>query len=396
MECTYYLQQGHGMLSLNLEFVGNFNDTGVILSPRSCERSRMEKHVIDLKNKNAKILFDPQFYNPRTTRENILSYPYWGDIDFQTINFATIGAEELCERVINYQTNTLSANEVILPGRYANTITESWLETQHKTAHHSKKVEPNKFMYSTLCLGAEVLLHKQSLDRVINEIISYPVEGIYLVLETPAYLIDNELYIFNLLDALLSLTISGKKIIIGYSNQQSLVYSSVGVSGLATGNFRNVRAFNLENFDVPSENETKRKAVWYYDGNTLSEFRPERLGLAYNRGLKGEFGPPTNFSEKLLNTSNPLSVVWREPDAFRHYLSVMRQEWLSFNETPPSERINKVIEMLEKAKDKLIFLNEKGFRADDRSFKECFEPTLNALTAIAADRKHEIKLLDQM
>ena len=128
-------------------------------------------------------------------------------------------------------------------------------------------------------------------------------------METPTYLIENEVYLYNLLDALLSLNLNGKKTIMGYSNQQSLIYLTVGAGGLATGNFRNVRSFDVENFHAPTD-EIKRKATWYYDGNTFSEFRLERLGLAYNRGLRGEFGPTTIYSEQLINTSNPLSVIW--------------------------------------------------------------------------------------
>ena len=135
MKMNFYLQQGYGMLSLNEEFAKNNNNIGVILSPRSCARERMERHVNDLKKLNANLLFDPQFFNPRTTRENILSYPYWNNIDYETIDFSQIGAEVLCEKVIDYQVNVLFLDKVILPGSYTNIASEEWLQLQQQKLH---------------------------------------------------------------------------------------------------------------------------------------------------------------------------------------------------------------------------------------------------------------------
>src|SRR2546423_10532010 len=128
----FYLQQGHGMLALDHEFTAVHPGTGVIMSPRVCTREQIERHAAELHRQDTPVLFDPQFYQPRTGRENILAYPYWEDMSFATADFAATGAPTLCERVVRYQMDVLGVDAIILPGRYTNTVTEEWL-TLHYT-----------------------------------------------------------------------------------------------------------------------------------------------------------------------------------------------------------------------------------------------------------------------
>ncbi|KEK23347.1 hypothetical protein [Bacillus gaemokensis] len=390
----FYLQQGHGMLALNREFVEKNSEVGIILSPRNCKREQIEKHAKELHKRNAAVLFDPQFYQPRTERENILNYPYWNGISFETVSFLQSGSRELCSGIIRYQVEELEVDEVILPGRYTNAVNEEWLEMQYSIVNTAASMNLDELVYTTLALGPDVIGQKQVFDRIVNEVIQYPVDGVYIVLNTPSYLVNDEIYIYNLLDGLLSLKLAGKKVLVGYANQQALIFAGVGVSGLATGNFRNVRKFNPETFDVPLEDKKPQRATWYYDGQTLSEYRIPALALAYQRGLKGNFGPLSPYTKELLESSNPTHIKWGEREAFRHYLTLMKQQWEQVNKKPVSQRIQEVIKLLEEAEEKLNGLVENAFRPGERSFIKCFEPTLNAITALNADRGYELELLD--
>ena len=195
------------------------------------------------------------------------------------------------------------------------------------------------------------------------------------------------------MDGLLSLSLSGKEVILGYGNQQSLIYAASGVEGLASGNFRNVRSFDPQNFDVPENETIIQRATWYYDANTLSEYRAESLKLAYQRGLSGNFGPICDYCRPLLQAPNPAAVPCGEPMAFRHYLTEIHRQWLAFNEESPNDRINKVVQILENAQEHLNSLVERGFRPGERSFLPVFDPTLSALVAFYSDRRKEIDLL---
>lgn len=391
----FYLQQGHGMMGLNREFTEKNPGSGVILSPRNCKQSQIEKHARELHKINTNVLFDPQFYEPRTERENIINFPYWDGLEFSTSDFATSGATELCEGVVNYQVNTLNTNSVILPGRYTNAISDEWLNNQFTLSNIAAEMKIDREIYSTLALGPDVICQRESLDRVLNEVVEYPVDGVYVVLKKPEgkFLVDNEVYIYNLLDSFLSIALSGKKIMLGYANQQDLIYASTGVTILASGNFRNVRSFNPELFDVQDEKGVMQRAIWYYDANTLSEFRVETLSLAYQRGLKGEFGPSCEYCNDMLSSTNPATIPWGEPMAFRHYLTEMNRQWRNIESIPINQRINNIISILENSQQKLLNLIDRGFRPGERSFNSSFEPTLNALYAIRADRQFDISNL---
>ncbi|MDN4080086.1 hypothetical protein QYF52_19255 [Paenibacillus polymyxa] len=389
----FYLQQGHGMLSMNREFVENNSDIGVIMSPRNCTREQIERHANELHERNAAVLFDPQFYQPRTERENILNYPYWNDLNFETVEFAARGASELCRGVITYQVENLNVSEIILPGRFSNVVSEEWLDTQYAFADTANSMHTGKPVYSTVAIGPDIVRDRSAFDRLLNEIVSYPVEGIYFIVQSPRdFLVNDDLFLYNILDGLLSIRLSNKKVLLGYANQQSLIFGSAGVTGFATGNFRNVRSFHPDTFDVQEQSDRQR-ATWYYDGNTLSEFRPQTLGLAYQRGLSDRFGPITEFSRSLLEAANPAIVPWGEPLAFRHYLTVINRQWSEIQNTPEVERLSLVIGMINQVAHQLNELEKDGVRLGDRSFKSVVDATLNALLSFKRDRYQDIQAL---
>lgn len=192
---SFYLQQGHGMLSMNKEFVENNPHTGVIMSPRNCTREQIERHANELHERNVSVLYDPQFYQPRTERENILNYPYWNDLNFQTLDFASRGASDLCRGVVTYQIEQLNVSEVILPGRFSNVVSEEWLDTQFAIADTANSMGIDRIVYSTVAVGPDVIRDRTAFDRLLNEVVSYPVDGIYFIAQSPRdFLVNDELF----------------------------------------------------------------------------------------------------------------------------------------------------------------------------------------------------------
>ncbi|MGN7170790.1 hypothetical protein ACTHSJ_33505 [Paenibacillus cellulositrophicus] len=400
---SFYLQQGYGMSKINEEFSKKFRDNlGIILAPRSLQVStdisRLEKHSKQLKKNGTKVLFDPQFYVPSTNLEKIIKFPYFKNLTFQTIEFNNKHASKFCDDVINYQVNQMLVDDIILPNRYINAVTSEWLEMQERFVDCSLNLKNDKKAYLTLALGPDVVLNHGAFDDLISNCVNYDVDGFYVVLKAPndMFLIDNEDYIYSLLDAFLSLRLAGKEIILGYANQQSIIYSAVGVNHIASGNFRNVRSFDPDIFaEVEGEDdEILRRGTWYYDGNSLSEFKKEQLSLAYRRNIK-EFGPKCEYCEPLLDAPNPAIVLWKEPSAFKHYLFELRNQWNNLMSVKASERIDAVIRILEKTTIHNASLKNKGFKLGSRGFNEkIMDSTLSALSAIKEDRKLDLRQLD--
>lgn len=399
---TFYLQQGYGMMGLNEEFADKIDDIGFILSPRALQRQthidKIKEHGNRLRKRNKKILFDPQFYEPKTNLSKILKFPYFDGLDYSTVAFDKYTAQVFSENVIKYQDVELNVDEYIIPGMYANSITEDWVEAQENMIDGALSYSNKKFTYQTLALGPDVINNQKEFNDLINRCTQYPVDGYYIVLKSPDnFLIQDQNYLYNILDALISLNLAGKKVIMGYGNQQSLIFSGVGVSGIATGNYRNVRSFNPEIFFESDEEDIKRKGIWYYDGNTLGEYNVKHLSLAYMRGLSSFFGPSNEYSTMLLNNPNPAGVPWSETLAFRHYLFEMNNKWANITQAEPKKRMELVIDIFEQSKTINEELTKRGFKLGNKGYDiDTFDSTIGALEAIKYDRGDDLEELKEL
>jgi hypothetical protein len=383
----FLLQQGWGMMALNEELVGGGVGSGVILSPRVCSPDQITRHARTVRELQGAVLFDPQFYIPRTAHERILEFPYWQGLDFDTNTFEEGQAAEFCRRVIDYQRDVLALQEILLPGAYTNTADERWRSWQATFAEVASQYSSDTKLYSTVAIGPDVVKSSAQFDTMLDELVNYPVAGVYFVLRPPtsSFLIADEDYIYALLDGLLSVRLAGKDLIIGYANQQALLFAAIGATTIASGNFRNVRSFNPDIFDEQEEEERQR-ALWYYDGGTMSEFRIQTLQLAYRRGLRGQFGPTCPYCSRLLEADDLALLSWGEPDAFRHFLFELNRQWLTFQSVAPNLRLPEVRNFLTEARARCRTIRERGVLLGERSFEPYFEPSLAALEAIRIDR----------
>lgn len=390
------IQQGYGMMQMNNDLAKEISDLGVILSPRALNKNqsidRLKIHADELRSKGVKILFDPQFYVPRTNLGKLLKFPYFDNVgDYNTVYFKSHDSKRFIENVINYQLDFINVDEVIIPNTYSNSLDTDWHDLTKMFAEESTKLT-KKTKYLTISIGTDVVKHKVEFDYLISCLSQYEVDGYYFVIKPPnGNFVSDDQYLYNLLDAFISLNLAGKKVILGYTNQQALIFAAAGVSKIASGNYRNVRSFDPEIFYLDeNDEEIRRKAVWYFDGNTLSEFRPQQMTLIHNRGIKANFGPVCKYCEQLI--MNPqIATAWKEPESFKHYLFELNRQWNSLMRVPATQRIDDVIALLEKVKVSLLELKNLGVRVGDREFDEnVIEVSLSVLEAIKHDRKIEL------
>ena len=324
-----------------------------------------------------------------------MDYPYWDNVNFNTADFTGQAGVDFCRRVIEYQVNILNVTEVLLPGRFTNVRNEDWLAMHRLFAETADAMNLDRPVYSTIALGPDAITDRPSLDAILDEITAYPVKGFYFLYRPPndEYLSTNDLFLVNLLIAFLSISLADKDIILGYSSQQDHLFAGAGVRTIASGNYRNVRSFNPDIFDEEEESE-RRRAIWYYDGNSLSEFRPQQLGVAYQLfNMRGMFGPNTPYSDPLLNVPNPAVVNWPEPDVFRHFLTVLRDQWLSFAGFARNQRAAQAQVLIDNARAQVQAFQQRHFPLGDRSSANPLGSYANALQAFAAIEQDRIGLL---
>jgi hypothetical protein len=327
--------------------------------------------------------------SPRTDLKRVLSYPFFDNYNFETKNF---DVEQFCQSVIEYQANEIDLTNIILPGSYTNSLTEDWLSMHYQFSQIGSNYK-NLQIYSTIALGPDVILNNDQFSSVIDEIINYPVDGIYFLFEHPVneYFINEE-FLYVLLDSLLSLSLSGKKILVGYANQQSLALAAAGIDYIASGNYRNVRSFDHVN-TKDRDDENLRKGIWYFDGNTFGEYKIPALGLAFRRNLKKHFGPITEYSEPLLISDRPTAVAWPEKYSFLHYLHSMYNYSYSIFSNAKKDRYNFILNFFNDINNKNSSLANLGFNFGDRGFNNQVVSTISALELFVQDRKEDIKNL---
>lgn len=400
----FYLQQGYGMMALNEEYAESKKNYGFILSPRSLNKrhtiDRISEHAKILKKKDSdsEILFDPQFYQPRTNLDKIRQFPYFDTDDFYTQEFVGDGAKKLSLAAINFQELNLNVDSYIIPGIYTNSINDDWLEIFDNFLDGALNSPYNsKVYYQTISLGADAVLSSDFYD-FIGQCVLSPVEGFYIVLKKPegTYLIQDSLYLYKLLDAFISLKLANKKIILGYANHQDLMFAGAGIDGLATGNYQNVRSFDPSIFIDSNEDDIKRKGKWYFDGKTLSEYKLQELDLAFSRGLKSLFGPINDFNKILFNTDRPsnIEINWTEKLSFKNYFKFIEDTCNYLGMKKTNERMNFIYDFFKEIESNVINLSSSGFRQRTKGFSsDASEATLDAISSILSDRQFDINQL---
>lgn len=205
----FIIQQGWGMLNQIDKYLYEHPNSGIVFSPRICEREQLERYLPKFKSiENSEFFFEPYFYEPRTDLNRVLSYPFFDYFNFDTNKFSK---EKFCRSVIEYQLQELELQNIILPGRYTNSPSEDWLNMHYEFAQISTGYE-DKEIFSTISLGPDIILNSDHFYSIVDEVLNYPVNGIYFIFEHPTndYFLNEE-FLYVLIDALLSIALSGKK-----------------------------------------------------------------------------------------------------------------------------------------------------------------------------------------
>lgn len=395
-----YLQQGSGMLRLNEEIAIEEPDIGFILSPRALNKNtkihRIKEHSTFLISKGREVLFDPQFYEPRTNLSKILRFPYFEDNkdEYLTQEFSGEKAQIFSKNSIRYQEIELNVSSYIIPGIYTNNINENWLELFEDMLNGAFQSGFNsKKYYQTIALGKDAIL-SDNFDDFVSQCTLSSVDGYYIVLKKPSYFNDDLMYLYKIMNALISIKSSGKEIILGYGNQQDIMFLGAGIDGLASGNYNNVRSFDPELFYESDQDSIKKKGKWYFDGNTLSEYKLPQLDLAFDRGHKDKFGPINKFNELILTSAKPtnIEVQWTEKLSFKNYFTILNDICRLQKDKTLSEKMTQIKTYFETKHKNVKELASAGVRIGDKGFSnEAFEATLGAIDSIMIDRKFDIE-----
>ncbi|QDU14841.1 hypothetical protein CA11_26520 [Gimesia maris] len=382
-----YLQFGWGMMGHCEELLKKWGGGTVVLSPRDLEHDQMTKFAKKINSfQNGNVLLDSQFYLPHSNHSRLSSHSYWPE-SYETINFWDGEPLSTLLQSLLQLNSSLRCSKFLLPGLLAQEINDDWLTIQEKIVNEAHKLDIDLPIFLTVALSAEACKNTDQVSYLIEHSEQYPVDGYYIVCEHPMgdYLVDNPNWLANIVDLIACFRLQKKEVILGYCNQQMLVAAAAKANAICSGTWMNVRAFPPEKFAEAEENE-RRKTIWYYCPQALSEYKKPYLDISARTGMLSQMKAPNElngaYADVLFQGAQPSTVDFGDKLMFRHYLyslwgQVQQTQYPSFNETVRHLNIQ-----LDDAEEILESFKKEGIFGDNRDFSNVINVNRSALNLL--------------
>jgi len=387
-----YLQIGHGMMAHTKELLGRWGGGGAILSPRDLEQAQICRLAADVTAAGGEPLFDPQCYVRTADHENLIAHTYWEQIRNHATGAFTGGpGTDALLAAIAALSAAAGIHTHILPGCLADPVDDVWLDAQAALISVARKHYGNEPLLATIALSSAALRSEDQLEAIVDGATEWDVQGYYLVAEVPSgYLVDDPVWMGNLLILASGLKLHGRRVVAGYSHHQMLCLAAANVDQIACGTFLNVRAFDTSKFFERDSDDISRRTTWYYSPETLSEYKLPFLDIAMTCGLLGTLRPSTRFardySDPLFAGAQPSTVGWKETEAFRHYLDILHQQSEEARKATFDDTIDACQKQLDHAESLMRPLAKQGIRGQDRDFANLVDVNRAALARLVAAR----------
>ncbi|MEE9553924.1 MAG: hypothetical protein V3W18_06460 [candidate division Zixibacteria bacterium] len=391
-----YLQFGYGMMEHSRHLIRNWGTGHVILSPRDLTREQMQRLGQEIIDVGGNILVDPQLYDPNSNHHRLRDHEYWPsnfNIDMLT---GGPGLSELIRSLENLNTDS-HATKFIIPGIYATRVDDDWLAIQDSIISESKAIVKDMPLLATVCLSSESIRFEEQIETIVNAAENWDVSGLYIVPEHPrtSYLVDDPMWLSNLMLLCSGIKLQRKTVIIGYANHQMLCLSAAKVDAISAGTWLNVRSFSTAKFQETDEEDISRRAKWYYSPSVLSEFKIPFLDIANSRGLLDSLKPDSsmesNYASILFSGAQPTTTSYSEQQSHRHYLQCLHQQCISSVKLSFDETVNANIEILNHAENLISELHRRGVRGQDRDFFNIIDVNRAALISLNEARGFILK-----
>jgi hypothetical protein len=261
-----YLQFGYGMKAHTLKLLSSWGSGGVILSPRDLNADQITLMAKSILRINCEPLLDPQCYAHDSDHERLICHEYFKRYQENPSDSfqGGFGTAALLKELAEYAKG-IGIKKHILPGPLADPVNDDWFSFQENIINEAATHFGDEPVLATVALSNQSMLDDSHVESVIEQASSWDVHGYYIVAESDSgYLVENPIWIANVLILASGLKLLGKEVIVGYSNHQLLPLAAAKADVMASGTWLNVRAFPIEKFYAPAEDEKSRRAIWYY------------------------------------------------------------------------------------------------------------------------------------
>lgn len=389
----FYLQFGHGMMDMTRTFLREWGEGGVILSPRDLDPEQVARFSSQVLELGGSLLFDPQFYLPSSDHERLTSHQYWPE-DYESTGFWS--GRELRQLLEKVESANLAygCEDIILPGLFAKQADEDWLARHEDVARQatSHLSTDSQHLLLTVALSSDAVRNVDQVHSILELFEGIDIGGIYLVCEHPSqqYLVEDAMWLANVLELTAGLRLQGKRVIHGYCNQQSLIVACAAATGIASGTWLNVRSFDAEKFQVSEEDNFRRRAKWYYCPQALSEYKVPMLDIAAQQGSLDDMEPPdelaNDYSAPLFEGYQPSLSNYSEADSFRHFISCVRLQAANATADSFEGTVSAFLSQLTTAESLLEQLHESSIVGTPRDFYSCIDECRAAIALLRSNR----------
>ncbi|PHR95025.1 MAG: hypothetical protein COA68_17725 [Oceanobacter sp.] len=364
--------------------------SGLIYSPVHDPEPRINGFSKKLKETS---IFDPQFYLPSSQKPKFKSYDFFpntilGEQGFNTIDYNTV-AYESAKRCVAFQ-HLHNFKNIIIPARFYEQLNPSYTEQQSELfvnpfikAIKEQGLLGEKEIYLSVPITSHMVNIQEYKNNILNWLTSYPeIDGIYFICQHDRQTkqIQDSKFLIEYMDVIHSTIEADLKVIVGYTNTESLLYSLCGQDiTLTVGAFENTRIFSLDKFIVSDEERRGPKARIYIpkllnwinfeDAKLIRDYSPDVWSRIYT--------PTKNAEGAFAATKIP---TFNSPILYKHYFQAFSEQLNSLSPLNIQDRFNMLrgwihesMEFYELIKDIPLQLDKNGNEAHLTSWINAIE-----------------------
>ncbi len=334
---------------------------GLIYSPVHENFKRFEEFDSDLLTTS---IFDPQFYLPSSQKPKFKTYDFFpntilGEQGFNTLDYSSV-ARESAQRCVSFQQKN-NFKSIVIPARFYEQLNPKYTEQQSELFVNpfikvikEQGIVGEKEIYLTVPITSHMLNIEEYKENILNWITSYPeIDGIYFICqhERKSKQIQDANFLLKYMDVIYSTIEADLKVIVGYTNTESLLYSICGEDlSLTIGAFENTRIFSLDKFIVSDEERRGPKARIYLPKllNWIN-FEDAKLIKDYSPKLWNSIYTQTDYSERAFSLTK--NITFNMPELYKHYFMVFANQIKALSKRDINNRYLLLKEWLQQAND---------------------------------------------
>lgn len=343
---------------------------GVIISPRSMTKNKVESLNIRIKKK---AIFDPQIFNPSEINKKMSSYNFYPSSlmpeGFETgrySEYSSICANECIDFQIRNDFRFL-----VIPTRYYEGMppVTNLIDIQNEhyinpSLSYVKNEGVAKDIIVQVTLNGYMIKNTEYASELLNWITGIEgIKGVYLITELSPRdkQINDADFLYSLLNFVNVLYQNELLVILGYLNTEALLLSIANPSIMTIGSYENLRCFNSSMFKNMNEKKMMKSPTprvfvpklldWieYHYVTLINKKFPEFL----------EFSDDNTYKDTLLFDPD---YKWHsaKPEPYKHFFFESSKQLREVNILEDEARYNKVCNIIECGIQRYSQLNESG------------------------------------